>query len=332
MVKRRVIIAQPENFSIPAPEPPQRGRPSPLTDGQLWHRRDRLVNLFSSDWFKYGWHLRRARTARQINHAFADTEHTYNAELLRPLGIESTADFSTLQSHRKEAHAVRTRLGETYKAIGEIRDLWDAIKREIATADAGELRELQSAYQRFGSEWENLNAEYRWLNERDDRLRATIDLQEAAFSQSELLAFIRERRYAWTPVNLGMAVAGLPYMSYRQSVRRCKRRRTNAIEPMEFKIFKAIQYLCSVNAHRLSSADLASTVTHLTGRFQSAAHEFKRNFYFLTKSMEQGHSCRNPEQLPFLIAEAYYRVISSQSVMDRVRNYEMRLSPPEGSA
>src|SRR6185312_1996915 len=147
----------------------------------------------------------------------------------------------------------------------------------------------------------------------------------AAFAQSQLLKFIRERRYAWSPTNLGLALAGLPYMTYRQSVRRCKRARKSPTLASEYDIFRAIKGLCSSHSLPLSPEKLAKWVVSLPSRFQFARTEFKRNFYMLTKAVQHASSCKKAAQLPFAIAESYDKFTRSQSLLDRIRNYELQI-------
>jgi hypothetical protein len=52
-------------------------------------------------------------------------------------------------------------------------------------------------------------------------LVSKLEDQEAFFFRTQVLAFIKQRRYAVTPRSLANAIAGLPYMTARHSAERC---------------------------------------------------------------------------------------------------------------
>jgi len=63
-----------------------------------------------------------------------------------------------------------------------------------------------------------------------DRIRGQLEVQirdlEPSFARHELFRFLKSKRYEITPESLANATAGLPYMGWRQSMRRCKERKS----------------------------------------------------------------------------------------------------------
>ena len=80
------------------------------------------------------------------------------------------------------------------------------------------------------------------LEQKQRTLEARIAEEEAGFAQQELMRFILEGRYELTPLNLANAMAGLPYMAWRQSFKRCMAWEcsfANSVMYREFKIISA---------------------------------------------------------------------------------------------
>jgi hypothetical protein len=68
-----------------------------------------------------------------------------------------------------------------------------------------------------------------------------LEISEAYFCQSELLDFIGSGRYRLVPLNFAHAMAGLPYMRWRQSFKRCQRISRNITETIRYEQFKLIR-------------------------------------------------------------------------------------------
>jgi hypothetical protein len=173
---------------------------------------------------------------------------------------------------------------------------------------------------------EERRAAYDQLSKEIDELQKRIELQEAAFAQAELLRFIREKRYAWNPVNLANAMAGLGYMTYRQSVTRSLRRKSIAANSLHFEVFRAIAYLCRETRPQQLLTELRERVLSLPRRYASAQREIKQNFYFLRTAVEKSVQCRyRGLEFTYSVARKYSRWLRSISLLDQVRAYDQQL-------
>ena len=77
---------------------------------------------------------------------------------------------------------------------------------------------------------------------------------EAGFARKEILSFLKSKRYELTPLHLANAIAGLPYMGWRQSMRRSSKRPSKSANGLHFQIFKALR-LITANARERNSED-----------------------------------------------------------------------------
>jgi len=326
MAKRRTEDSRPENFVLSAKAGPKLGHPSFLSDEDLWHRRDNALGHFEIEWPEWGWDLRRARTAADFNPIFAATEHTSLGEQSRRFRIPSSVPFDDLDLNRKKHKALLQRIRNSYEAVREIADLKgriDTALRDVNTVDGVELKIAQ---QRFTREWNQRRREYERLSAEDERLRRQIEMQEAAFAQSELLRFVREKRYAWNPVNLAEAVAGLGFMSYRQSIRRCRRKKCNDSSSLQYEVFRAIAYLCEGRGPRQLFGELRERIMDLPRRFVSAQRELRRDFYFLRMAVDDSVRCNHRgSQFAYAVARKFARSTRSMSLLDQVRAYDQQL-------
>lgn len=326
MARRRTEDTRLENFAPSAKTRPRLGHPTFLSDGDLWHRRDNALGHFEIEWPEWGWDLRRARTAADLNKIFAATEHTSLSEQFRRFRLNSSVPFDDLDLNRKKRKALSARIRDSYEAMREIADLKGRIDGAAQDINSADGIELEIAHQRFTRDWEYRRVEYERLSAEDEELRNHIEMQEAAFAQSELLRFVREKKYAWNPVNLADAVAGLGYMSYRQSISRCRRKKCKDSSCLQYEVFRAIAYLCEGRRPQQLLGELRERVLDLPRRFASAERELRRDFYFLRIAVDDSVRCNHrASQFAYAVARKFSRSTRSMSVLDQVRAYDQQL-------
>jgi hypothetical protein len=270
--------------------------------------------------------LRRARTAADLNKIFAATEHTSLSEQFRRFRLNSSVPFDDLDLNRKKRKALSARIRDSYEAMREIADLKGRIDGAAQDINSADGIELEIAHQRFTRDWEYRRVEYERLSAEDEELRNHIEMQEAAFAQSELLRFVREKKYAWNPVNLADAVAGLGYMSYRQSISRSRRKKCKDSSCLQYEVFRAIAYLCEGRRPQQLLGELRERVLDLPRRFASAERELRRDFYFLRIAVDDSVRCNHrASQFAYAVARKFSRSTRSMSVLDQVRAYDQQL-------
>lgn len=66
-------------------------------------------------------------------------------------------------------------------------------------------------------------AEYTALRDQEKALEELLRDGEAYFARTEFLKFCKSKRYRLVPLNVANALAGLPLIGCRHSIRRCRR-------------------------------------------------------------------------------------------------------------
>jgi hypothetical protein len=71
-----------------------------------------------------------------------------------------------------------------------------------------------------------------------------FEAQQAYFARTQVLDFIRSRRRSLTPIKFAEAIAGLPFMGWRQSAERCARlapEQRLRIADMNYEVFRVLE-------------------------------------------------------------------------------------------
>jgi hypothetical protein len=144
------------------------------------------------------------------------------------------------------------------------------------------------------------------------------------------LDFIGSGRYRLVPLNFANAMAGLPYMRWRQSLNRCQRISRNITETILYEQFKLIRRAIDglpVSCERFQDS-LRSILmnTHRDGRHNYAIQELKENWYYVTRAIEAAiRFASSVDALPYrVIAASYYT--TSKSAVDVLLEEEYRLA------
>jgi hypothetical protein len=98
-----------------------------------------------------------------------------------------------------------------------------------------ELRCRKSRLRRCRAVWRKAQG-------RELDLKRNLQQQEAAFARIEVIRFVKSKRYKLSLHNVANAIAGLPYMGWRQSFARCSRLEGKTIPPASFyEVFKVLE-------------------------------------------------------------------------------------------
>lgn len=210
-------------FSHEKPKP-QPGRPIAIEDGRLLGARDHLVWLFEGTWADIGARLSWVKKPADVLDAIRvwdnpnlSTGNHYIAKcLLRPSSIPVTPKWLTVK---------RRELGELNEAA---RSAWDAREKcrqslEVAQrALSPDLSEdekaiVQDQISRRAQKFSEADAEQLAANDRQKKMQDLLNDGEASFARAEFVRFCQSNRYRLTPLNVANALAGLPYIGWRQS-------------------------------------------------------------------------------------------------------------------
>jgi hypothetical protein len=291
------------------------GRPLAIDDESLFNWRDGFLNLFIDRWGHFGWVLRAATTREDIVSAFSSIEIPAQWTNLVVPFIRRTDETATA----RDIHAGRRALEDTRQPVIDfeerLRPLADAVRETQRVLTIGvsperleriraEHRARLEAYGPVRAKAEALDIEVSDLQSRQRDI-------EAAFAQDELLLFLNRVVYKFNPRNLAHAVAGLPYIGWRHSFRRCAQRSSWLWPSPLYCAFEVIE----------ASANTADSVfvNSLRERIQTlpaspARKALSDKFYCLrvaveeaVAAMEDGVTC---DELPFRTFTLYVRNIS----------------------
>jgi hypothetical protein len=145
------------------------------------------------------------------------------------------------------------------------------------------------------------------------------------------LDFIGSGRYRLVPLNFANAMAGLPYMRWRQSLNRCQRISRNITETILYEQFKLIRRAISglpISFEQCQS-NLRSILMNTAhqGRHDYAILELKENWYYVTRAIEAAvRFASSADALPYRIIAAYSCYMMSKSAVDVLLEEEYRLT------
>lgn len=213
-------------------KPARMGRPKSIDDDLLEERRNDLVGFLSAWWPYFGRKLGRARTRTEVAGAFGAFPRLHDPiiDLLRidtssiddPLAVTVyRAEVKAIEAERAKAYAARESLNDQYFKTDEAFQFARSHRRrgKVTRATRRWKRIAENARSEMVILESDLIAANRLISKLDNR-RLLLD---AAFTQNELLDFLRSGRYAFDPGNLADAFAGVPFVGWRNSYRRCRR-------------------------------------------------------------------------------------------------------------
>jgi hypothetical protein len=298
--------------------------------------RDALVGMLSAMWADIGWELLHARTTADIRQALAplkgDSRHSKIDHFLRDSASKVTAAEvrkSAALSSLKHASRISAQ-----NRRDELRKKFEEVQLAQSQATAEQLKAIESILRHRRAGYETAEKELTAAENEEKDVETKLADQEAGFAQRELLKFIRSRKYAYNPLNLANAMAGLRchtfnamrvYAGCWQSYARCSKLEC-AIWPnyqfQRFEIIRSIwnrrhQYaqLSPVELFRLEILKLTRIAKLQTERFslritlaerKKIVNGFVRDnfideFRNLRLAIEDGLQCNHVERIPFLI-------------------------------
>jgi hypothetical protein len=141
---------------------------------------------------------------------------------------------------------------------------------------------------------------------------------EAYFARAEFVRFLRSHRYRLTPLNVANALAGLPYIGWRQSAKRCRKHEARGANGGAMQIFNTIRRIvqsCTRKSELIKHAERWLKAHSGTKSF--GVLELRKDFYYLRWSiktvLETGSRRR---ELPYAIAREYWKRKSTPSNVD----------------
>jgi hypothetical protein len=313
---------------------PRRGRPTGLSDAQLYTRRDQFVQIFEGAWFDIYRELQRCKKPDDLIRIFTPIANpqTWSHE---PLGIfcrssSESASGATLRRVRGELRSVVEPLYTAELSKRRAEEQLHQTNSALANARGSDRRMVKRARKKKRKEAWKAEVPYRPLAKKEKQLRERLIQLEASFARQELFNFLKSERYTLTPLNLANAVAGLPHMGWRRSVTRGKKAASKIANGTMFQIFKAMRYLVT-NANRKSENELVASIhdgiLSLPSRYQLPKAELAKNWFSLRRAIRQAY--RNdplPKALICDIAKRYFKLIHSQTQVEIALTEQFKLN------
>jgi hypothetical protein len=320
----------------------RRGRPTYLSDPQLHNRRDQLVQIFEGVWSEIGWELQRGKKADDLIRIFAPVAASESwfrdTMIIFYRSSREPASGGILRKVRAEWHALAT---PKYAADESNRGAEERLRQvnwALTQAHGSSRRIVKRVRKKRRKEIWKAAQQYRTLDNTDRRLKAMLSDLEASFARQELIRFLKSKRYSLRPLNLANATAGLPYMGWRQSMRRCAKAPCVIATGRMYQIFKAIRYLTS-NANKKTENGLVITfedsIPSLPSRYQLPKTELTEKWFYLERALRQAYRTKiHPKALSFEITKQYFKQLQSQSQVDMVlaEQAKITLSKPRAVA
>src|ERR1035437_1866181 len=234
----RSEIAGDENF-LDLLKPAKTGarRPLEIDNSAISQRRSDLLTCFGTHWSEFAWELRRAKNAIALRSALQPIYMCPGLDLF----VHNSPQASTWKELRKFRRAMRDltkRLGIATTAELQHKERLDSISRALSNspADARLAKARAESLSKHASASELVSA----LNDERVTLTNSVREQEAYVSQSELRDFIGSKRYTLDPLSLANAMAGLPFIKWRQSIKRCSQLEDKLSAGLTYEMFKEL--------------------------------------------------------------------------------------------
>ncbi len=314
----------------------QPGRPIAIDDGRLFGARDHLLWLFEETWPDVGerlpWIKKPADVLDAIrvwDHPNLSTGNHYIAKcLLRSSSIPVTQKW--LSSRRLELGKLNTAVRSAYDTREKCRQDLDTAERAMSDqlSDSDKAAVLDQVSRR-GQKLSDAKTEYDTLERQQRELQELLLDGEASFARDEFAQFRLSERYRLTPINIANALAGLPYIVWRQSMTRCKKHPSTHGEGQSIQIFRTIERIVRFCVRRSDLAGHAEIYLRDRRTKKSlGASELRRKWYYLRwsiKTVLDANPRVSTRNLPFAITREYWRRTNRPSNVDALFEEEERI-------
>jgi hypothetical protein len=311
------------------------GRPIAIDDGRLLNARDHLVFLFENSWADVGGRLRWIKKPADLLETLQvwekDNRHNLHylpQTLLRTSSTPATPRWLTV---------TRGQLRELNQAVRSADDAREKCRQSLETAQRalsaqlseGERAVVEDQISRRSQRLAEAEVERVALSNRQQEVQELLLDGEACFARTEFVRFCKSNRYRLTPLNIANALAGLPYIGWRQSAKRCKKHAAPGVDGRSMQVFKTIQRILRSCTRRSDLVGQAERwLRAQKGTKSLGVSDLREKWYYLRWSIKTvlEASPRVPtRELPFAIAREYGRRIGRPSNVDLLFEEEERI-------
>jgi hypothetical protein len=306
------------------------GRKPGIDDEYLGGTRDSLVWLLENTWGEVGWNVRTIKTPADVSRALQSWEQHRDkyvvVALLRPSDHPATA--KTLNAMRRRLARLNESVRTAYEFHLKRKESLDRAERAMAQSTSQDEKELIAAEREKRLQaFRSAEAEHLAANGRREKLEQQLRDGEAHFARTEFVRFCKSRRYTLNPLNTANALAGLPFIGWRQSAKRCKKWESANANGYTFQVFNNIRRM----------VDSCPSRTELVGHAEQwlrskrssdpyAISQLRQNWYYLRRAIESVLKSKPPQRaLPYLLSSEYLRKTTVRTAVDLLFEEEERI-------
>ncbi len=291
------------------------------------------MQIFEGAWGEIGWELQRCKKTEDFIRIFNPLAGpgSWIRDVILIFCRPSSEPASTvaLRKVRAERRALAEPIRTADESNRRAEEQLHQVNWALDQARKSSRRIVKRARKKRRKETWKAAQQYRTLSNSERRLETRLRDLEASFARQELLRFLRSKRYALTPLNLAGAAAGLPYMGWRQSMRRSTKTPSTIANGLTYQIFKSIRYLAeraSKKAENVLVTDFREGIPLLPSRYQLPKAELAEKWFYVERAIRQAYRAKpHPKALHFEITKRYLKQIQSQSQVDMVLAEQAKL-------
>lgn len=339
------------------------GRRQRIDSPTLRSIRDSLVELLGNTWTEVGWNLQTIGSPADVPSALKVWEHEERPHLMPKILLRRAESEETLWP--SQCNAFGQKLDAMFRQTNQVGDLLtEAAERQhrsSAALDQGNLavsralldlknhpqetpervaaqergRLITEEHAKRKRTFELAKDAYSWLIQYRQDLEQALHDGYAYFARAELVRFRDSHRCRMNPWNVASAIAGLPSIGYRQSLKRCARFDRNERENrkktagLRYEIFLTIRRIIRSLPPGIGLVRHAEA--WLQGRRPTesrAVEELQKYWYHLELSLEKLQAANiDLEEQPFIICSEYFRRVARRSPVDELLETAKRIQP-----
>jgi len=314
--------------------------PKTIPDNFLLGNRNGWISLLEEYWPEIGWPLecirnRRSSTIEDVQKAFLPLKEKPNSGMAARFYQDSTevADAREMRKNRKQLSKLDKEIPQIKSKRDEqqwaCRDAEAAVK-EASPNDKDKVQaEAHSRKECLLQLEVNLNR----AEEERNALYKKLHDEEGFIFRTELLDFLRSRRYAVSPRSLANALAGLPTMKWRQSFARCSAMIEESYVKLPYLVFLAISRMWDRRPKEFRRAPVdffQGEAIKLPKKYGEARDQLCENWRDLRLAIEECWKAKHPAaSIPFVITGIFIKNMRQQKgALERVLAAREKLVSP----
>jgi hypothetical protein len=289
-----------------------RGRRSAIETDRLVGDRDELVGLLENNWADVGGTLATIKSSAGVLSALQVLKERSQNRVVQTL-LRASSKLATARS----LNDMRRRVGELNAARMKQWGQREKCRQNLEVAERAAQGPLSDRDRMVVAEETKLRTEAfdKAKNEYEKIQRDQKDMEEeladgeAYFARTEFVDFCQSDRYRPSALNTANAIAGLPYMGWRQSVKRSQPHKPLGANGGAIQIFNTIRRIvqsCPRKSEMVQHARQWLEHPVYVSQKSYGVTELRRDWYYLRSSiktvLEAGTRTR---ELPYAIAREY---------------------------